>query len=304
MPLAKTRALKRIFSPRARRANKGLHKIESKRKGFAPFNYFRGSPEQLSKLNNRVVIKTFKSAGFELSGREVSRITDEIKEKALSFAKVSTSKKDLGWFLKQPIKRWSGLKPLVTPSGVKLSWFFLRDGPNNWVFDVNTSNGTVSFKLSVRKGGKELLLHQQPVTHGINFGHIVDGSNERFVNSFSALRPILAEGFRGMYGANSISYVNRRHAAQPTITGAPEIVKGDYYSIELMAPHSRSTSKREETFVSRARKNQVTKINVFLSESASKEEIQRKKKFYRELESLTGWPIAFIRPQIEFKAGE
>jgi hypothetical protein len=162
------------------------------------------------------------------------------------------------------------------------------------ILKVNTSKGTIVLKITRTQKG--ILIHQQPLTHGVTD-----------LNSYSALVKILQSGFHPRVSTGlsaqrndqNVSFGESRlrmsHWAKANIeTG---ITQNDRYTIELMSPMEKQDFRAENEnrgLVNHASTQQILGVNIQIS-SQNAEERKAKMDFYKkEIQQKFNLPVKFI----------
>ena len=243
----------------------GLSRLESSR-GGRPFVFFRGTPDELARLEPKRLAKFMREAGYSKEGRIAYR----------------------GNF---PFGKQANLNPLVFEEWKKsvIGALGSLEPGKRALLPVPSpySDGLkVILQLSRTNSGKVSVM-QHPSLHTIyNDLMHVDAVEPHMLarDSFDTLKSIFGDSFLGRNFPNSVTRRRTAYNAYTWPSKSPR-TRGDYYSIELMTPvyvpPDQYGAGDYLTQVWRASPSQILRVNVFLSRGLDKGALAERKAFYR-----------------------
>lgn len=241
---------------------------KSKREGYKPFVFFRGTLKGARQQGEKSILKAFNAA--RPSDVQPLKNTEETLSAIRGF--------------KRTILDHMQAMAENPPEEKRAEKFIL----------VSTPFGFVPLKIGLNPD-KRFLVHQYPNLHTILQGI-----------PFIRLKEVLAEGFKKRNLPLSPNFDNVFNTKDRTgryrlyYPSEEKDTRGDIYSLELMATHPHRIGEKEypqSGLVTSVSKNQITRVNIHLDPFLSKEETKTRMAFYRrELKQFTddGHKIRFL----------
>lgn len=243
-----------------------IRKRAPRRKGTKPFVFFHGTLEEAKNTHYKDIIGSLEMAGLEF------RDSGEAEEYA-KFLKSELIDQMASGYLSPP-KHIEAPFPRQTSLHLPLP---------------RAQEAGKHVMMTIRNDGSKFTVHQAPLSHVVA---LYDHSSPKFKQVLS----ILDKGFQGRSRYNNAEYspyFRRSHIYRHMGEGDRDpLTRGDSYGLDFFTIHT--NPRGVAGLIQRAGIEDVSRINIRLSDELTKSQKKERKAFYRKELKKYGIPIKFL----------